>query len=73
MQIGVFANKIIPGAWRSKGVKVGAHIPPKAKLLESLMTNFCNTDKSDLYRGDRRLIAIMAAQILHTAFIHGEI
>jgi Fic family protein len=58
---GNILEMVIPGTWRSKGVKVGAHIPPVAKNLESLMINFCNAYKSDLYRGDRRLIAIMAA------------
>lgn len=58
---GNIMGKVTPGAWRSESVKVGAHAPPAAKSLESLMTNFCNTYKSDLYRGDRRPIAIMAA------------
>jgi len=50
-----------PGAWRAAGVKVGSHIPPDHKDLESLMSQFCDVYHPRHYSGDKKLIAVMCA------------
>jgi len=50
-----------PGEWRSEGVKIGTHIPPDDKDLESLMSQFCNIYHPKHYSGDKKLIAVMCA------------
>jgi Fic family protein len=54
-------EKVVPGTWRSRGVKVGQHIPPSAKDVDDLMAGFCETYHPQKYKGDRKLITIMAA------------
>ncbi len=54
-------EKVVPGTWRSRGVKVGQHIPPSAKDVDDLMAGFCEIYHPQKYKGDRKLIAIMAA------------
>ncbi len=54
-------DKVVPGEWRTKGVEVGRHIPPGPENVADLMTSFCETYHSQRFKGDRRLIAIMAA------------
>ncbi len=62
-------GKVVPGAWRTSGVKVGQHIAPDADDIASLVTRFCQTYHPNKYQGDRKLIAIMAAHH-RFAFIH---
>lgn len=54
-------DTVVPGEWRTRGVKVGLHIPPPDADLPDLMQAFCETYKPGRFKGDRRLIAIMAA------------
>lgn len=54
-------DKVVPGAWRRRGVKVGLHISPPDADIPGLMQAFCETYKPGRFKGDRRLIAIMAA------------
>ena len=49
------------GQFRTRGVKVGRHLPPEADNLENLMNQFCSEYKSPRHQGDKRLIAIAAA------------
>lgn len=58
---GVETDKVVPGQWRARGVKVGQHIPPEHSQLASLMERFCETYNPKKFSGDRKLIAIMAA------------
>lgn len=50
-----------PGEWRDYTVKVGLHIPPEPEHLNVLMEGFCKEYQSNYFKGDKRLIAIMAA------------
>lgn len=52
---------VLGGQFRTRGVKVGRHIPPDADNLDSLMKQFCNEYKGQRHQGDKRLIAIAAA------------
>jgi Fic family protein len=52
---------VVPGQWRTRSVKVGVHIPPASDDLLALMASFCHTYHPDRFKGDRKLIAIMAA------------
>lgn len=54
-------GKIVPGEWRKQGVKVGAHIPPEHEDLPELMKRYGETYNPARFKGDRKLIAIMAA------------
>lgn len=52
---------VVPGQWRARQVEVGSHLPPSDKDLQSLMASFCETYNPNRYKGDRKLVAIMAA------------
>jgi Fic family protein len=52
---------VVGGQFRTRGVKVGRHIPPDADSLDSLMTQLCSEYKGPRHQGDKRLIAIAAA------------
>ena len=54
-------DKVVAGEWRSRGVKVGLHIPPVPEDVDDLMSSFCETYHPQRFKGDRKLIAIMAA------------
>jgi len=54
-------DQIVPGQWRSRGVIVGRHVPPEPEDLPALMAHFCETYHPNRYKGDRKLVAIMAA------------
>ncbi len=54
-------DKVVPGHWRAREVVVGRHVPPEAGNLDGLMGRFCETYNPNKYKGDRKLIAIMAA------------
>ena len=54
-------DKVVPGVWRSRSVKVGQHVAPAAKDIDGLMQQFCTTYHPDHFSGDRKLIAVMAA------------
>lgn len=58
---GHVVDKVLPGKWRKRGVKVGQHIAPAPENIKSLIASFCETYKPQLFKGDRKLIAIMAA------------
>ena len=58
---GTEVDKVVPGQWRTRRVEVGRHIPPEDEDLQPLMSRFCETYNSSQYRGDRKLVAIMAA------------
>ncbi len=52
---------VVPGAWRTRAVRVGQHVPPGAEDLPGLMAAFCDTFHPKRYSGDRKVLAIMAA------------
>ncbi len=54
-------DKVLPGEWRRRNVKVGQHVPPASENVDDLMAVFCETYHPQKYKGDRKLIAIMAA------------
>lgn len=66
---GIDVDKVVPGEWRLKGVKVGRHIAPEAEDIAGLMRHFCEAYHPNKFQGDRKLIAIMAAHH-RFAFIH---
>ena len=54
-------DQIVPGQWRTRGVLVGQHVPPEPQDLPALMARFCETYHPSRFKGDRKLVAIMAA------------
>jgi len=54
-------DTVTPGAWRTRGVRIGQHIAPAPDTIVNLMASFCETYQPQKFKGDRRLIAIMAA------------
>ncbi|MBV1929482.1 MAG: Fic family protein [Gammaproteobacteria bacterium] len=54
-------DQVVPGQWRTRGVVVGRHVPPEPEDLAALMARFCETYHPSRYKGDRKLVAIMAA------------
>lgn len=54
-------DKVVPGAWRNRAVRVGSHVPPAAEDLPHLMAAFCDNFHPRRYSGDRKVLAIMAA------------
>ncbi|RLA19040.1 MAG: Fic family protein [Gammaproteobacteria bacterium] len=58
---GEIVGRVIPGQWRDQKVVVGSHVSPAAEVIPALMQQYCETYQSDRFKGDRRLIAIMAA------------
>lgn len=54
-------DKVVPGQWRTRQLEVGRHLPPLGDDLPSLMTSFCASYNPNHYRGDRKLVAVMAA------------
>jgi len=67
--------KDVPGAWRTRAVRAGQHVPPPAEDLPALMSAYCDTFHPRRFSGDRKLLAIMAAhhrlQWIHP-FMHGN-
>jgi Fic family protein len=55
------ADKVVPGAWRTRAVRVGHHVPPAAEDLPDLMAAFCDNFHPRRHNGDRKVLAIMAA------------
>ncbi|RBP52979.1 Fic family protein [Arenicella xantha] len=60
-QQGQVLGRVVPGEWRSQPVIVGRHVPPKANDISALISSFSDTYGSGRFKGDQRLIAIMAA------------
>ena len=58
---GNIVDKVIPGKLRTCSVDVGQHIAPTYDDLPTLMRSFCQHYHPDQFKGDRKLIAIMAA------------
>ena len=58
---GKVAARIIPGEWRTKGVKIGRHTPPRAGEVEPMMQGFCEAYSAPRFSGERRIIAAMCA------------
>jgi len=54
-------DKVIGGQWRTKQVDVGQHIAPDPRDVAGLMSGFCESYHPYKYKGDRKLISIMAA------------
>ena len=54
-------EKLVPGQWRHRGVRVGAHIPPEHSRIPDLMQSFGEIYSGLQFRGDRRIIAVLAA------------
>lgn len=59
--VGKTTDKVVPGQWRTRDVRVGVHIPPESNDIPELMESFCDTYNPKHFQGDRKLIAIMAA------------
>jgi Fic family protein len=55
------ADKVVPGAWRTRAVRVGHHVPPAAEDLPDLMAAFCDNFHPRRHNGDRKVLGIMAA------------
>lgn len=66
---GNLVDQVVPGAWRTRAVRVGQHVPPHAEDLPGLMTAFCDNFHPRRYSGDRKVLAIMAAHH-RLAWIH---
>ncbi|NOQ76607.1 MAG: Fic family protein [Methylococcaceae bacterium] len=62
-------GKVVPGEWRLNKVIVGRHIAPNAEGIADLMGQYCKTYHPKIFKGDRKLIAVMAAHH-RFAFIH---
>ncbi|MDH5571148.1 MAG: Fic family protein [Gammaproteobacteria bacterium] len=60
---------VVPGAWRSHEVTVGQHRAPPYADVPTLMKKFCEAYHPDQYKGDRKVIAVMAAHH-RLAWIH---
>lgn len=58
---GEIVDHVIPGQWRNHDVVIGRHVPATSDDIPALMQRFCDTYNGNQFRGDRRLIAIMAA------------
>ena len=54
-------DKLVPGKWRTKKVTIGQHIAPEAGSISNLINGFCKEFNPAKYKGDRKLVAIMAA------------
>jgi Fic family protein len=54
-------DTVIPGEWRTRSVDVGQHVAPEAEFISDLINGFCKTYNPNNYKGDRKLVAIMAA------------
>lgn len=54
-------DKVVPGQWRSQRVNVGQHIAPEPESINELINTFCKAYHPNKFKGDRKLIAIMAA------------
>ncbi len=54
-------GEVVPGEWRKQKVEVGRHIPPEVDSIPALMDSFCETYHPQRFRGDKKLIAIVAA------------
>lgn len=54
-------ERVVPGELRKKNVKIGQHVAPEAEDLDLLMSQFCEVYKQNQFKGDRKLIAVMAA------------
>lgn len=61
---GEVVTTVEPGAWRDRDVEIGRHVPPIAGAISELMRGFCDTYNPNKYRGDRKLVAIMAPIIV---------
>lgn len=58
---GDIVEKVVPGAWRTRAVIVGQHVPPAATALPALMAALCAHYHPERFQGDRKLLAVMAA------------
>ena len=58
---GQAVDTVVAGEWRDRPVKVGQHIPPAPESVGGLVASFCEQYKSRRFKGDRKLIAILAA------------
>ena len=54
-------DQVVPGQWRTRGVLVGRHVPPEPQDLAALIARFCETYHPSRFKGDRKLVAVMAA------------
>jgi Fic family protein len=58
---GHVVDTVKPGMWRTQSVTVGHHIAPAPDNLGSLISSFCASYHPQKFKGDRKLIGIMAA------------
>jgi Fic family protein len=54
-------ERVVPGEWRKRQVKVGQHLPPSDEQLPAVMEHYCEVFNGSRFKGDRKIIAIMAA------------
>lgn len=59
--LGNEVDNVVPGEWRTRNVQVGLHVAPEPDSVEALIASFCETYHSSKFKGDRKLISIMAA------------
>lgn len=52
-------DKVVPGQWRERSVKVGNHIPPDATTVDDLMKEFFLSYHPNNFKGEKRIIAAM--------------
>ncbi len=58
---GSIVETVQPGKWRKHDVQVGRHVPPEHKEISELMKTFCDVYQPNKFKGDKKVIAVMAA------------
>jgi len=58
---GSLVKTVLAGQWRKFDVIVGSHIPPISSEIPELMKTFCTVYQPSKYKGDKKVIAVMAA------------
>lgn len=58
---GKVTGKVVPGEWRNQSVKVGRHIPPDDKYLNTLMNQFFQIYHPKHFVGHNKIISMMCA------------
>ena len=66
---GQIVDHVIPGAFRSRSVKVGQHIPPDHQYVPQLMQQFCDIYHPRKFQGDKKVTAVLSAHH-RLAWIH---
>jgi len=58
---GEIVDKVVPGEWRNRFVKVGKHVPAPAEDMSALMQQFLEVYNPNNYQGDKKIIAVLCA------------